>query len=789
MDSEYDEVESRNSNGNQLLDKFKKDERLSRFLSEEFDSTKYISTTIKSSSIDDSISQLSDGLSIIDKELNLQVASHHEELLSQVTNIRDLESMLEVVRSSVDSLQLSVDKIAKDISEPSSLIKARTTQLSRLQACCELLRKVIRFLYLSRKLQGHIQGGSRELAKAAQCVLELENIRSEADLGGINVIDAETRWIVKAGNDVANSSSKMLSQGLETLNQAEVAASMQVFYNLGTLKSKVTQTITALGEKASQSIRTALNPTTITEESPVKAKAILWTRVEKMMDILHVCCVQVWHLQRVLSKIRDPVTHVCLIDEIVKPGEMNIIQSFWNDLTMKLREQFDVTSKVSSMVEGTFVSEFPKLYRFFQDFLKRLQNHYEIKQIPQSMSADDQIMLLDSISRFKNSYLNRSISRLLEAINKMFQSQSAVPLSEDIVNLGSLISGELEVSRTAPAGAGAPGNAGSFDDLTLAVARGIGKSLKLFAAKSENMILTDPTAYQLTETATPAQLRNAKLFNNAFQLYSTVNIMMNNMHPQIRNSIKEPLNELEKLGEIIISPLFARVTKILEQVLTGIHREDFAGNEISPTDAQPLSQYMRTLQNQIAQYQSVILSKYTTSSNWIASHLQSLASRLVLYFVRHATLLRPLGEAGKIKLAADMAQLEFAVAPLQPLKQLGYAYRALRALRPFIFRETGQIAESPEAAVLPPSAVLHHLFSRGPPTMQSPHQVLNWNVNQYSNWIDSHSEEEIWMQAIKPALEAYVSQVNARREKEFSPIYPIILSLGPALLLKWKEKK
>jgi hypothetical protein len=48
------------------------------------------------------------------------------------------------------------------------------------------------------------------------------------------------------------------------------------------------------------------------------AKSLLWGRIEKLMDILHVCCIQVWHLQRVLSKIRDPSTHVCLLDELVK---------------------------------------------------------------------------------------------------------------------------------------------------------------------------------------------------------------------------------------------------------------------------------------------------------------------------------------------------------------------------------------------------------------------------------------------------------------------------------------
>jgi hypothetical protein len=48
------------------------------------------------------------------------------------------------------------------------------------------------------------------------------------------------------------------------------------------------------------------------------AKSVLWSRLEKMMDTLHNCCVQIWHLQRVLSKIRDPNTHLQLLDILIK---------------------------------------------------------------------------------------------------------------------------------------------------------------------------------------------------------------------------------------------------------------------------------------------------------------------------------------------------------------------------------------------------------------------------------------------------------------------------------------
>lgn len=35
----------------------------------------------------------------------------------------------------------------------------------------------------------------------------------------------------------------------------------------------------------------------------------LWTRLAESMDVVHDAAVAVWHLQRVLAKKRDPLTH------------------------------------------------------------------------------------------------------------------------------------------------------------------------------------------------------------------------------------------------------------------------------------------------------------------------------------------------------------------------------------------------------------------------------------------------------------------------------------------------
>ena len=41
---------------------------------------------------------------------------------------------------------------------------------------------------------------------------------------------------------------------------------------------------------------------------------VLWQRLGKSFEQLHLSAVTVWHLQRVLVKKRDPLTHVCFMD-------------------------------------------------------------------------------------------------------------------------------------------------------------------------------------------------------------------------------------------------------------------------------------------------------------------------------------------------------------------------------------------------------------------------------------------------------------------------------------------
>ena len=96
-----------------------------------------------------------------------------------------------------------------------------------------------------------------------------------------------------------------------------------------------------------------------------------------------------------------------------------------------------------------------------------------------------------------------------------------------------------------------------------------------------------------------------------------------------------------------------------------------------------------------------------------------------MLFIQHASLVRPLGEGGKLRLAVDFAQIEFALSPFcRRLADLGRHYKILRAFRPLLFLTSESLQNNSAVGdVVPYDIVLHHLFSRAPNEMRSPHQV------------------------------------------------------------------
>lgn len=717
-----------------------------------------------------------------------------------------------MMQTRISALQAAVDRIRTKIFDPYNKIMARITQLSRLQMACDLLRRIIRILYLSKRLQGQLQGGSREISKAAQSLNELDYLSQGVDLSGIEVIEGELLLISRARLEVENQAQRLLEQGIEIQNPTQVGTALQVFYNLGSLRPTVLGLVEGHQNSLRENICSALEIRGLTQAShgrggPGRAvlptpgttaqfRAALWTNLEKLMDQTCAACRQVQHLQKVLIKKRDPVSHICFIDEIIKDGQPDILSTFWTNVTDTLSQEFHRATEGSSFLKQAFEGEYPKLLRLFNDLWRRLQQYNSSLQgailgstgtepaldVSSTESEGHDLFtyakqdynperaLKDVLQPYEAAYLSKSLSRLFDPINLVFPLGGHNPPStEELDSICRTISSELSVAAVDP-------------QLALSVAKNAAKTVQLFCVKSEQLLYTGPDATQVIGTLTEGQRRNVSVVNSLQRLHQAVSRIISGLSSSPAAAVEALSSSLQGVQVLMgnaVQPLLQSVSDSIQAILLTMHQEDFSGG-LSSADRPdvPCSLYMKELQSFISRVMSDYFVHFQCS-DFIYERTESIAQRSIGLFVRHASLLRPLGEGGKMRLAADFAQMELAVAPLcRRVSDLGRPYRMLRSFRPLLFQASELVASNPAVGeLIPYSTILHLLFSRGPPELKAPHQRADWSIARYAQWLDDHPSERDRLALIRASVEAYVQSVRARQGKEFTPIYPIMLQL------------
>ncbi|KAF5793340.1 putative oligomeric Golgi complex subunit 5 protein [Helianthus annuus] len=778
-----------------LLDSFASDPIFSKFLSSDFNSTQFSSDALSSGTAAARAEKIQDGIRLLEKQLRSEVLNRHDDLLAQLSSVTDADSSLASIRSAVSTLQSSVRRIRSEIADPNRQIRSKTVQLSNLHFTVDLLQSTVRVLRLSKKLRevmAEPDVQKLDLSKAAQLHSEILRLCNENDLSGIGVIDEELKLVFEAGQRLRSEGMKALERGLEGFNQAEVGAGLQVFYNLGELRSTVDGLINKYKSQGVKSVSVALDMKAISGGgggfggpggiqrsgtpqigSGGKAKEALWQRMGSCMDQLHSVVVAIWHLQRVLSKKRDPFTHVLLLDEVMQDGDPLLTARVWEAIVKSFANQMKSTFTASSFVKEIFTIGYPKLLSMIENLVERISRDTDVKGVLPAITVEGRDQMVGAIEVFQTAFLALCLSRLSDLVNSVFpmSNRGSVPSKEHVSRIISRIQEEIEAVQLDAR-------------LTLLVLREISKVLLLLAQRAEYQISTGPEARQISGPATPAQVKNFTLCQHLQDIHGSISAMTKGLPPIASDILSQSLNTIYEVACDSVTSLFQSMLDHLESCILEIHNQNFGATDNNS------SSYMEELQKHISHFRTEFLSKLLPSSAKVISIgtetictrlVRSMASRVLIFFIRHASLVRPLSESGKLRMARDMAELELAVGQnLFPVEQLGAPYRALRAFRPVIFLETSQLNGSPLLQDLPPSVILHHLYSRAPDELQSPMQRNKLSPLQYSLWLDSQGEDQIW-KGIKATLDDYAVQVKARGDKEFSPVYPLMFSLGSSI--------
>ncbi|KAL6561666.1 Conserved oligomeric Golgi complex subunit [Orobanche minor] len=777
------------------LDTFSSDAIFSAFLSPDFNPTQFSSAALSSGSAASRIEKLQEGLRLLDTQLRQDVLSRHHDLLDQLSSIKVTESSLFFLRSSLSSLQSYIRRTRTELSEPHRVIEAQTHQLNNLHSTLLYLQYSLRALRLIQKLRNLVDSqpdSSRwDLSKAAQLHCDILTLYIEHHLSGIDAVDTELKWVTEIGSKIREEGMKVLEKGLESLNQPEVGLGLQVFYNMGELRGTIDGLVSKYKQIGVKSVNNALDMKAISGGgysgggpggvqrhgtpqigSGAKAREALWQRMSGCVDQLHSVLLAVWHLQRVLSKKRDPFTHVLLLDEVMQEGDPLLTDRVWDALIKSFASQLKSIFTASNFVKETFTVGYPKLVTMIDNLLERISRDTDVKGVPPALSSEGKEQMVASVEVFQTAFLALCLTRLSDLVNSVFSmsNRGGIPSKEHISRITSRIQEEVEAVQ-------------QDGHLTLLVLREINKVLILLAQRVEYQISTGPEARQITGPATPAQLKNFTLYQHLQEIHTRITSMLSGLPTVAADVLSPALGAVHGVAGDSVTSLFQAMLDRLESCILQIHDQNFGTLGAMDSNASP---YMEDLQKNTSHFRTEFLSRLLPSSGAISMGIEtictrlvrSMASRVLIFFLRQASLVRPLSESGKLRMARDMAELELVVAQnLFPVEQLGAPYRALRAFRPVIFLETSQLGSSPLLRDLPPSVVLHHLYSRAPEDLQSPLQRNKLTPLQYSLWMDSQGEDQIW-KGIKATLDDYATRVRARGDKEFSPIYPLMLKLG-----------
>ena len=769
-----------------------------KLLQPDFDVEKFASNLLQKG-VD--IGKYANELSVAEEDLNVKledhVSAHHNDLLSQATSVERLESHLTSVSDQSVNLLTSVDKITSRINEPYETMKAQTETLMRMQKTCDVLRKIIRILQLSKKLQVQMNNGDAEITKAASSLNELMELwEPEEELNGIEIIEQDQRIILQAKNEVERKADSMLNAGMESRSQNQIGIALQVYFNLNILPEKVERVVNGFVKKIKAKMTDCLDGRKIniilneeaSKNNPEKSqnstknlpgrtnrtisatassgnaaafRSMLWSNVETLLDSILNTMSEAMQLQKILVKKRDLGQNFV---ELLAQDKRNIVRNFWQEILSLLKTHLTQASADSSTIKQSFEGEFPKLIRLINDLRSRLvqasQSNMaaftsETPELQHPFNDDLNDDLRQVLINFERQYLSRSLSRLFDPVNLMYV-QGEAPNIEELDQIFRIINSEIAIAQVDKL-------------LTNAVQKNVTKTVKLMCAKCEQLL--DGSASQVIGYPTNEQRKNVQVVNCLFAFYVGIEKVLEN---------PEVLKEIEILIKSAIDPLMASISDAVEAIILTMHNEDF---KIEVEDKSTFSPYLKELQTFIHRVNLEFLNKFNCKT-LVAESSVPLFYRCYDLFIMHSSMIKPLSKIGQDKLIKDCDTLEEVIKPISDLITLWDAsvceskVHELREFRTLLRSKTEDFPALLQSGMtMRKSVILHMLFSRAPAELKLPHESVNWSISRYSTWLEDHTGEPDRLQLVQGALESYVASTRARNEKSYAYPYNIMLGI------------
>ncbi|KAG5451960.1 Conserved oligomeric Golgi complex subunit [Clonorchis sinensis] len=501
-------------------------------------------------------------------------------------------------------------------------------------------------------------------------------------------------------------------------------------------------------------------------------------------------------------------------------AQLRVNKGFLGWAAGRLSERLLKISEQSPQVKEALDCEYPKLLKLVIDLGRRvrqtqLHGSWNDSSCPTVGVLEADVVpacLLEAVKPFETAYLSKSLSRLFDQVSMAFStSHSSVGLdAQELDGIVQSAGNELAYATV-------------HYDLLCKVSRNISKMVALFATKVESLVAVGPDANQVMNPQTISQQNNINLVNLlcsfGTQLGWTCTRRLRNL-PVMQSArsehITSPLEaifatletRLNSMCISILQPLLQSISDVIEELMSTMHGEDFVccqDEDVKPS----CSLYMKQLQDFVSRARKQYLSGLSLppSTDRAASSVSktgcfscgevALQSSVLPYltrwidmFLHNISLVRPVSEVGRIRLATDCVEFELAVSPLLSFTTEGAlvsfapeACMKLRAFRPVLLADSDQILRAYmqqkteptlNVAQLPPSLVCQHLFSRAPDEIRSPHDTAGWSTTRYISWVLARSDESERLTFLRNGLAAYAHEVQIRQQRQYPAMYLVL---------------
>lgn len=286
------------------------------------------------------------------------------------------------------------------------------------------------------------------------------------------------------------------------------------------------------------------------------------------------------------------------------------------------------------------------------------------------------------------------------------------------------------------------------------------------------------------------QSRNLALGKSLEDIFKTVVIIQGKLPPKAAKALEGPADVVRQCTQELLQPIFKSKADQFESVIKKVHSLNFGAVDGSESTVAEASSYIQELDSNLHSFRQEFLSKclLTLGSTGIPSvtelMIHSLCGRLISCWIGQISLVRPITNPGRLQIAKDGAEFESALeqhlisASKTGKGVLSGPILSLKAFRRLLFVEDITTLESQQASIiqaLPKVAILHHLFSLCPPSIESPYAKNKLTPLQYSTWVEDHSQQEV-LQCIESTLRAGSTKLESP-----PPVVHIMLNILSSL--------